>query len=204
MTTKKKSSNKWLTVAIEAAIVVAAVLLGIVFRVGVYETAIVTSGSMENTLQVSDRMLIDHRASLHGQWQRGDIVLFNDPQSWQEAAGGAPGGAPASAAPAEEGDELVKRVIGLPGETVDIYNNQVYINSKALSEPYTKEAMVDNENRRFTLSSGQYFVMGDSRNNSDDSRFHGPIEDNDIIGRAVRLVGPWGRFGVLPLPDYSN
>jgi signal peptidase I len=197
MTTEKKSSSKWVTVAIEVAIIVVAVMLGVALRVGVYHTAIVTSGSMENTLQVSDRMLIDHRESLHGQWQRGDIVLFNDPQSWQQTAS-------PDAAPVEEGDELVKRVVGLPGETVDIYNNQVYINSKVLNEPYLKGAMTENENRRFTLSSGQYFVMGDNRNESDDSRARGPIEDNDIIGRAVRLVGPWGRFGVLSLPDYGN
>ena len=197
MATVKKSSSKWVTIAIEVAIVVVAVLLGIALRVGVYHTAIVTSGSMESTLQVSDRMLIDHRASLHNQWQRGDIVLFNEPQSWQQTAS-------PDAIPEEEGGELVKRVVGLPGETVDIYDNLVYINSKVLSEPYVKEAMTENENRRFILTPGQYFVMGDNRNNSDDSRFHGPIEDNDIIGRAVRLVGPWGRFGVLPLPDYGN
>ncbi len=198
----KKSSNKWVTVAIEISIIVVAIFLGLIIRVGVYETAIVTSGSMEDTLQVNDRMLIDHRDSLHGQWQRGDVVLFNDPESWKTSNDGQPA-APASAAPAEDGDELVKRVIGLPGETLQITNNKIFVNGQQLSEPYIKSAM-DTPDFQIVLGANQYFVMGDNRNNSDDSRFHGPIGDGDIIGRAVRLVGPFGRFGALPHPDYAN
>ncbi len=199
-TSEKKTSSKWVTIAIEAAIVVVAVLIGLGIRWGIYETAIVTSGSMENTLQVGDRMLIDHRASLHGSWRRGDIVLFHDPESWQKSA---LRNAPGNAQPPAENDQLVKRVIGLPGETVTIKSNLVYVNDQLLNEPYLKEPM-DTEDVQITLGTDQYFMMGDNRNNSDDSRFNSPIDDGDIIGRVIRLIAPFSRMGGFPANEYSN
>ena len=187
----EKKGSRALTIAIEAAILVVAVFIGLAVRYGVYYTAIVTSSSMEPTLLVNDRMLVDHRASLSGRWKRGDTVLFREPQSWNKDGG----------ASQDDGTELVKRVIGLPGETVEIGANRVLVNGQPIGEPYVKEAW-NADVLQVTLAPGQYFVMGDNRNNSDDSRANGPVYKDDIIGRAVRLLGPISRMGALKRPDY--
>lgn len=185
--------NKWVTLAIESAILVLAVGLGLAIRFGVYESAIVVSRSMQPTLQVDDRMLVDHRASLAGTWQRGNVVLFNAPQSWggDEDYGGFP-------------SQLVKRIIGLPGEEIYIAGDgQIYINgsTKPLNEPYIAERELT-QPVHVVLRSDEYFMMGDNRGNSEDSRDHGPIRDTDIHGRAIRIFWPPGRSGAIATPTY--
>lgn len=189
----KKKGNRALTIAIEMAVVLVAVLIGFAIRYGVYYTAIVTSESMESTLQINDRMLVDHRASLSGTWKRGDVVLFKIPDTWKRNE--------ADERDQEEGIELVKRVIGLPGESIEVSNDGVMVAGQKLDEPYLKEKM-DTPPVQIVLGEKQYFLMGDNRNNSDDSRANGPVDNNDILGRAVRLVGPLSRFGALAHPNY--
>ena len=179
-------SSKWVTYAIEGAILMLALILGLLIRAGVYETVLIPSASMEPTLKIGDRMLVDHRNSLHGRWRRGDIITFHPPESWQDP----------------DQDLLVKRIIGLPGETVDIYQGKVYINGKELQENYLQAPMDPDDPIQLSLVPGQYFVMGDNRNNSDDSRDHGPVPEQDIRGRAVRLLAPFSRMGALPPPNY--
>jgi signal peptidase I len=177
--------NKTLTYAIEGAILVLALLLGLLIRFGVYETAIVTSDSMRPTLARNDRLLIDHRNSLHGKWQRGDMVIFEPPSSWSD-----------------ESDTYIKRIVGLPGETVEIRGGQVWINGRQLQENYINGAPEPEHLQPFQLPPGQYWVMGDNRNNSFDSRRAGPLPDASILGRAVYRLGPLGRTGGLPAPSY--
>ena len=189
-----KSKSTWVTYAIEAAIIVLALLLGLAIRHGVYDTVIVISRSMEPTLLIGDRLLIDHRNSLHGNWRRGDIVLFFPPSAWGEP------------------DRLIKRVIGLPGETIEIQPGSVAVNGRALNEEYiaadvAASVVADPEeitNLRLTLGAGQYFVMGDNRSNSADSRLYGPISDSGIYGRVARRLGPVSRWGKLPTPAYQR
>ena len=192
-TDEKKKGNRALTIAIEVAIVLVAVLIGFAIRYGVYYTAIVTSESMEPTLQVNDRMLVDHRASLSGTWKRGDTVLFKIPDTWKKSS--------ADEQDQADGIELVKRVVGLPGESIEVSSEGVWVAGKKLDEPYLKEKM-DTPPVKIVLGEKQYFLMGDNRNNSDDSRANGPVDNNDILGRAVRLVGPLSRFGALAHPNY--
>ena len=83
----------------------------------------------------------------------------------------------------------VKRVIGLPGETVDIENGQVFIDGEALDEPYIREPMIPEEPMHFEVPEGCYFVLGDNRENSQDSRVFGAVRKEEITGRAFFHLG---------------
>lgn len=178
--------RKRLNFFLEIATLFGALGLGLMIRFSLYETMIVTSGSMESTLGVNDRFLVDHRQVLHGNWKRGDIVTFDEPESW-----------------GDEQDVLVKRIIGLPGESVTVQQGKVYINRQPLVENYLNETPNPEFSGPFNLGPGQYFVMGDNRNHSDDSRDNGPIQDKDIRGRVVLRLWPLSRVGGLPATNYT-
>lgn len=171
---------------LEGAVLVLAIVLALLIRFTIFEAALVTSGSMRPTLEVDDRVLIDHRAGLRGRWQRGDIIIFDAPPEWADVP-----------------DTLIKRVIGLPGESLQINLGKVYIDGKILDEPYvSKESEPLGDTPVIVLGPRQYFVIGDNRNNSEDSRDKGPIEEKYIRGRAVWILAPFGRFGQISLPRY--
>lgn len=183
----KPRVNKWVTRALEWVILAVGIFLVLLMRREVLETAIVTSGSMEATLQINDRILVDHRKTLHHEWERGDIVFFETPDAW--------GGA--------DDQLLVKRVIGLPGEKLELRNGVVYINDKQLNEPYLKEKPGPDFVAPHLIPEDEYWVMGDNRNNSDDSRENGPVPDDLIEGRGLRVLWPLGHAGALAKPDYG-
>ena len=146
----------------------------------------IPSPSMVPTLDVGDRIMVNKLSyDLHSV-HRGDIVVFKRP-------------------PLEEQNfpDLVKRVIGLPGETISTENGHIYINGKLLDEPWLPAgpqsytgALPDDEHPQFNMPgpvhipAGEYFVMGDNRTDSEDSRFFGPIPKSLIVGRAVAVVWP--------------
>ncbi|HKC04730.1 MAG TPA: signal peptidase I [Patescibacteria group bacterium] len=121
--------------------------------------------------------------------ERGDIVVFTPPVS--------------------DTDEFIKRVVGLPGEKVMVKNGRVYINDKLLEEPYiastmrTQEGTFLSEGQAFTVPAGLYFVMGDNRPNSSDSRYWGPITKSKMSGRAWIIYYPFNKMGVVPKPNYG-
>lgn len=120
--------------------------------------------------------------------ERGDVVVFTPPIS--------------------NTDEFIKRVIGLPGEQVMVKNNHVYINDKLLSESYLAPTVYTSggsflpENTEFTVPAGEFFVMGDNRPNSSDSRYWGPITKKAISGRAWIIYWPLNLAGVVAKPSY--
>ena len=136
-------------------------------------------------MKVGDRVLIDHRTTLKGEWQRGDVLLFNPPEDW-----------------GSDGDSLTKRLIGLPGETIRIDSFEIFVNGRKLSEPYIRHKYGD-WNQTVHLGPKQYWVMGDNRDNSEDSRNLGPISEDDIMGRGLWRIYPPTRIGRLTRPNYG-
>ncbi len=144
----------------------------------VFDTALIVSGSMEPTLQIGDYLLTDHRVALRGSWKRGDIVTFISPDSWDS-----------------RGETLIKRIVGMPGEVIHYTGGQFHVNENIPVEPYIKEAPIKFGRAPVTLGPNQYWVLGDNRNNSDDSSKNGPISEGDITARAVYRLWPWNRRG---------
>ena len=102
--------------------------------------------------------------------QRGEIIVFHSPPDPEK--------------------DFVKRVLGVPGETVEVHQGTVYVNGKAIPEPYLRRR--DHSSApAVTLGEGQYYVIGDNRRNSNDSRVWGPVAEEDIVGRVWLVYWPW-------------
>ncbi len=140
----------------------------------------VPSGSMENTIQVNDKMIGFRLAYLFSEPKRGDIIIFIPPDAPEEYDG-------------EKVEYYVKRVIGLPGETVEIKDGYVYINGEPLEEPYLKEKMKNETFGPYVVPEGEYFMMGDNRNDSHDSRYWKKssfIKKEDIKAKVLFRYSP--------------
>ena len=144
----------------------------------------VNGRSMENTLSDGDHLILEKVSYRFREPERFDIVVFPPYQTEEE-----------------KDTFYIKRVIGLPGETVRIKDGQVYINGEVLQENYGNEAMLnagiaDND---ILLGDDEYFLLGDNRNNSSDSRstYIGPVERNQIIGRAWARIWPINSIEIL-------
>ena len=146
----------------------------------VFDTTLVISDSMLPTLKKGDYILTDHRLSLRKTWQRGDIVVFRAPDSWDS-----------------RGETLVKRIVGMPGEIVSYDGGRLHIARKPITEPYLRERPDDEFRTPITLKENEYWVLGDNRNESDDSSENGPINESDIQSRTVYRLLPWGRRGAV-------
>ncbi len=142
----------------------------------------VDGSSMEPTLTDGDSLWVDKLSYTFGDPERFDVIIFNY----------------------DEDTTYVKRVIGLPGETVRIdQNGNIYINEQLLKEDYGKEVILPTNlgraNQPVVLGEDEYFVLGDNRNNSSDSRWAdvGNVHREDIIGKVVLRIYPFSDFGVV-------
>jgi len=164
-------------------ILLIALTVAIVVRAFVIEAYFIPSVSMEPTLHIGDRVLVNKLGyDLHA-IHRGDVVVFKSP--------------PREVASDPSIKDLIKRVIGLPGDQIQAINGQVYINGKLLKEPYLPPGTETTDLPLQTVPAGQYFMLGDNRGNSGDSRFIGTIPRNLIVGRAFVRVWPLSRLGLL-------
>jgi signal peptidase I len=183
-------------------LIVLAFALAIVLKTFVVQAFFIPSGSMEPTLLPGDRVLVT-KVLYHP--QRGDIIVFEDPHPGAQPDRGVVGGfvhwlsqGLGFALPADE--DFIKRVIGMPGETLEIRDHAVLIDGRPLPEPYlTEEAKRSmGDYGPVTVPPDALFVMGDNRGDSDDSRASlGFIPLDKVIGHAFIRIWPPSRFGWL-------
>jgi signal peptidase I len=165
-----------------SSIIVIAVLVSFLMRTYAFQTFYIPSGSMEPTLQVGDRIIVNKLAVSWGTINIGDIVVFKAPPA--ENCG-------------EPVTDLVKRVIGIPGDTLTSKGNTIYVNGEVLDETWTHTEPLGQPIGHVHLAANQYFMMGDNHSDSCDSRMWGPVPRSDIIGKAFVRIWPLSRIGFL-------
>jgi signal peptidase I len=169
-----------------AGVAIAVALLIQAFLVKPYR---IPSPSMEDTLLVGDRVLVDRISWRFSEPARGDIVVFHSPVP---------------------GPVLIKRIVGMPGDTLSLRDGAVYVNGRRLAEPYVRR--VDGRpaptepfetglpwalQQPYRVPAGSYFLMGDNRTDSKDGRDFGPVTRDQLVGRAFARYWPPGRIGGL-------
>lgn len=163
-------------------VLVIALVIALAVRILIAEPRFIPSNSMDPTLHIGDRLIVD---KISYRWQsphQGDVVVFRPPPQLTEFGYG-------------QDQAFIKRIIGEPGQTVQVAQGQVLVNGKSLDEPYILEppqyAMVP-----VAVPPGYVFVMGDNRNDSNDSHVWGVLPQKNIIG--------WARFRFWPLSRYGS
>jgi signal peptidase I len=184
---------------------VTAIVIAVLLRAFVAQAFRIPSASMDPQLQVGDRVVVSRLAyDLHDP-RRGDVVVFDcppgagclpdDDSSWPTRAVDTVLEALLLRQPGVE--EFIKRVIALPGETVEGHDGRVWINGRPLVEPYLDEKVVTSDFEPVTVGEDRIWVMGDNRTNSTDSRIFGQVEVDTIVGRAFVRVWPPNRTAFL-------
>ena len=162
-----------------AKVVLIALVVAVVLRTWVVEPRYIPSGSMEPTLLVNDRVLVDKISYRFHPPQRGDILVFYPPYADDKA--------------------YIKRLIAIGGDRIAIHNGQVFVNQQPLNEPYIAEPP-NYELAELVVPQSYLWVMGDNRNNSNDSHVWGFLPVENVIGKAVFRFFPLDqRIGILSM-----
>jgi signal peptidase I len=160
---------------------VSAGILAFGIRTFVAEARYIPSSSMEPTLEINDRLIIEKVSYRLHPPKRGDVVVFSPTETLKKQ---------------DFKDAFIKRVIGLPGDTVEVKQGKVFVNGKALTEDYI-EAPPDYQFTPVKVPEDQYWVLGDNRNNSYDSHYWGFVPRQNLIGKAMVRFWPLNRLGSL-------
>lgn len=188
-------------------VIIGAITLGIIISSQVFAIAGVREISMEETMYEGDRLYVNKLAYRFKQPDRGDVIIFiknYEIKGFFDRCRISAGDILRNFSKEKRDDRLVKRVIGLPGETIEIKTGKVYINGELLDEGYTKNATFpDRLNGEYIIPEGFYFVMGDNRFRSSDSRRFGPIPIDSIEGKATTIVWPPAEWKSLDT-EYNN
>ncbi|TCS79209.1 signal peptidase I [Tepidibacillus fermentans] len=159
-------------------------ILAFLIHTFLFAVVIVSGSSMEPTLHNNERLIMNKIIYKTHPPERGDIVVFH----------------------ATESEDYIKRVIGLPGETIEYKNDQLYVNGKPIDEPYlaqerqewqSKGLLLTKDFGPITVPADTVFVLGDNRNNSTDSRVIGPIPMSKVVGKANIIIWPFSRISIL-------
>ena len=195
-------------------LIVTALALALIIKTFFVQAFYIPSGSMENTLKVNDRILVEKVSYWFGSPQRGDIIVFKDPDDWLGEEGGAQPSNPFTKALAfiglyPEGGHLVKRVIGIGGDHVRCHDGKVSVNGVNLDEKsyvtLAQEACLGAWS--VVVPPNHLWVLGDNRENSADSRAHmgdpggGFIPDSDVVGKVFVTVWPISHWRFFRTPD---
>ncbi|MFJ3926987.1 signal peptidase I [Streptomyces sp. NPDC090022] len=203
-------------------LVVVALCIALVLKTFLVQAFFIPSGSMEQTIRIGDRVLVDKLTPWFGsEIERGDVVVFKDPGGWLQGEAARPEPDPVvvkqvkqvltfiGLLPSADEQDLIKRVIGIGGDTVACCDAQgrVTVNGTPLDEPYVNPGDAPSEIRfEVRVPEDRIFVMGDHRSNSADSRYHldeagqGTIAVRDVVGRAVVIAWPYGHWSSLDTP----
>jgi len=193
-----------LAVLRETVVLVAlAVLLAVVFKTFLVAAFYIPSGSMESTLNISDRVLVEKVSYRFGDIEHGDVVVFVH----DEPGGVSPGpsnpvagffsslGQAIGVVPPSDRD-FIKRVVGVPGDRINC-DGELIRNGQKVTEPYLDPDTTTEGCKATTVGPGELYVMGDNRDNSQDSRVFGPIQESDVVGRAFVRIWPLNHTGWL-------
>lgn len=167
-----------------ALVIVGAILVAFVVKTFLVQAFRIPSESMVPTLMTGDRVLVNKLSYRLHDVNRGDVVVFTRPENLTSGP--------------DEPEDLIKRVIGLPGDTVQTKDGKVYVNGRELDEPYLPAGTATNGlEDPLDVPDGHVLVMGDNRGNSQDGRVFGPISTDTIVGRAFLIMWPPGRISAL-------
>lgn len=213
---RPEGSGFWRGLRETAIIVVSALVLSALVRAFLVQAFYVPSASMEDTLQVSDRIIASKVTTAIGGTSRGEVVVFRDPGDWL------PEPPPPDAGlrgwlrsgltfvgllPSDSGSDLVKRVIGIAGDRVACCDAQgrIVLNGVPLNEAYII-APTDQVRFDVIVPPSSVFVMGDNRGDSRDSRYHldandGGVPTANVVGRVVLVLWPFSRLATVPIPS---
>jgi signal peptidase I len=167
------------------AVIGGALVVALLVKTFLVQAFWIPSPSMTPTLNEGDRVLVNKLADGANDINRGDIIVFERPNA--DGNGGLESGI----------KDLIKRVVAMPGETLEARDGVVFIDGQRLDEPYLEPGTITSDLQPLTVPEGHVYVMGDNRPNSQDSRSFGPVLGDDIVGRAFFRVYPLGDIGRL-------
>lgn len=194
----KSRRSFWIELPI---LLLAALAVAVLIKTFLVQPFYIPSGSMVPTIEIDDRVMVSKLSYRFGEIERSDIVVFRNPYAGErdeslpeavirhvlEALG----------VRTEATDDLIKRVIALEGDVLEIRDNTVFVNGEPVDEPYLAPGSVMPDFEVGPIPAGHIFVMGDNRNQSSDSRVFGPVPVEDVVGEAVFRIWPLGRLGGL-------
>jgi signal peptidase I len=184
-------------------LILIALVLALLIKTFLVQAFYIPSGSMEPTLNVSDRVLVEKVSYRFGEVHDGDVIVFVhdlpgvEPESsnpvvrFFSSLGQAIGVSPPS------DRDFIKRVVGTPGDRISCEQGGLVRNGSPVSEPYLAPGTTTENCTPTTVRKGQLYVMGDNRNNSEDSRTFGPVDRSTVVGRAFVRIWPFSHTGWL-------
>jgi len=182
-------------------LIIVALVVAVLIKTFLVQAFFIPSASMRDTLLEGDRVMVNKLAYRFGEPARGDVVVFDSPLEEHDDGGNLLGAIVRNVAEAlglsTPDSALIKRVVAIGGDTLEINNNQISINGEVIDEPYLTRSVSMGDFGPTEIPANHVFVMGDNRNQSEDSRRFGPVHENTIIGRAFVRVWPPSRWGGL-------